>query len=130
MPKSKLFNINIFLQELKLSQLETTVCLSYRSSLKLSQSESLSAKLVLNTRMTWEKLSENFHGKYCISHDIKLLLSFFFAENTKMKTIREELKITSLSIDQICCCCYLPAKQRKHQVKIWEAGLVSVGSSV
>lgn len=129
MPKSKLFNINIFLQELKLSQVETTVCLSYRSSLKLSQSESLSAKLVLNTRMTWEKLSENFHSKYCISHDIKLLLSFFFAENTKMKTIREEeLKITSLSIDQICC--YLPAKQRKHQVKIWEAGLVSVGSSV
>lgn len=129
MPKSKLFNINIFLQELKLSQVEITVCLSYRSSLKLSQSESLSAKLALNTRMTWEKLSENFHSKYCISHDIKLLLSSFFAENTKMKTIREEeLKITSLSIDQICC--YLPAKQRKHQVKIWEAGLVSVGSSV
>lgn len=97
MPKNKLFKfVFFFLQEFKLTQLGTILCLSYSSSLKLSQSERLSAKLVLNTRMTWENFNEIFHGKYCTSHDIRLLLSVFFAKNTKMKTIREEdPKITS-----------------------------------
>lgn len=43
-----------------------------------------------------EKLYKMSHAKYCTSHDIRLLLSFFFAKNTKMKTIRDEkLNVTS-----------------------------------